>query len=416
MPANVKVAWAAAGVLAVALGGGGYRYATRTASYAERVSGLQSSLKTLEHRIRAQEAREKQLKEQLDAVRKDVSQSGARRSEMAALLGQREKALEEAREQLDGANRELDSALRDIALLKVEAAEEGRSRAAEARRETSRLRTALNEASAWLRIREGEWGRARAADLRADLAKVRQELDGLRSRDVAAARAAAALRGENERLRGELQSFLDRVRKLEGASLEVRATRQSLQEKIGQLHRELEEAVRRKEREIQEIRASHRLLQEKLKEEIRRQDVAVRREKEHISIRLMDRVLFETASAELTERSRKTLEGVYEGLKPIRDGLVIIEGHADDRKIHGRLKGKYPSNWELSLARAAAVVRFLESRGMDPRRMAAAGYSYFRPLDASLTALGRSRNRRVEIKLIPPGFSVADGAPALMKQ
>ncbi|MBI2881588.1 MAG: OmpA family protein [Candidatus Tectomicrobia bacterium] len=217
-------------------------------------------------------------------------------------------------------------------------------------------------------------------------------------------------------MRGELQNFSDRVRELEGASLEVRATRQSLQEKIGQLRRELEEAVRRKEREVQEIRASHQLLREKLKAEIQRQDVTVRQEKEHITIRLVDRVLFETASAELTERSRKTLEGVYEGLKPIRDGLVVVEGHADDRKIHGRLKGKYPSNWELSLARAVAVVRFLESRGMDPRRMAAAGYSYFRPLDTRLTALGRSRNRRVEIKLIPPGFSVADGAPALMKR
>ena len=101
---------------------------------------------------------------------------------------------------------------------------------------------------------------------------------------------------------------------------------------------------------------------------------------------------------------------IYASLAPVKDGLIVIEGHADNRPIHGSLVEKFKSNWELSLARAAAVVRYLESKGMDSKRMSVAGYSSFRPLDTNLTPVGRSRNRRVEILLVP------GAGPATMKR
>ena len=73
---------------------------------------------------------------------------------------------------------------------------------------------------------------------------------------------------------------------------------------------------------------------------------------------------------------------------------IIVEGHTDNTKIKG---GRYPSNWELSAARAAAVVRVMsEEAGVDPERFSAVGYAEFRPLYAH-TKANRAKNRRVEI-------------------
>ncbi len=468
MLTNVKTAWVAAGVLAAALAGGGYQYTSRT-------SGLESRLRTLEDRLRSQKARERaetaaslkgerkeiqeererltkdmeairtdiarllgqrtetagllkgrrkeleeesrRLTEQLAAIRKDIARSRGRQTEKTPVPMERQKELEEEKRRVSGERRKLQAARQDVALLKTKVGEtatllkEREKVFEEARQDIARLETKLSETSTRLKTREGELERSRAG-----LARANEEIEKLRLRNASATKAVVSVRSENERLRGQLDEFAAKVRKLGRASLESRATRESLREKIGQLRSGLEKAARRKEREIRELRASHRLLLEKLKAGIKKEEVSVKREKEHISIRLLDRVLFKTGNAEMTEGSKETLDQIFSGLGPIKGGLVVIEGHADDRKIHGTLAGEFASNWELSLARAASVIRYLQSKGMDPRRMSVAGYSYYRPADTNLTAVGRSRNRRVEIKLIPPGYSVADEMPAVKKR
>ncbi|MFQ5692515.1 MAG: OmpA family protein [Nitrospinota bacterium] len=423
MLTSVKVAWGATAVLAAALAVGGYQYASRFASDAEQASGLKSRLRTLEERERA-------LAERLKGARADIARLEGQRAETAASLEDRRKeasrlkadldktaaSLADSRKELRGARGQLDQARAEVSRLKAELGKasasladsrkelrEARGRLDRARRENARLLASLRDADRYL------------SEFRADLARAERRIDELGSREVSATEVVASLRSENEKLRRELDAFSGKVRRLDRAGLEAQATRRSLAEKISALRRELEEATRRKEREIAELKASRRLLMEKLKSRIEKKEVALGGKREYISIRMMDRVLFETGSAELTERSRRTLDKIYAGLAPIKDGLVMIEGHADDRKIHGALRGRFPSNWELSLARASAVVRYLQSKGMDPKRLSVIGFSYYRPVDTNLTAVGRSRNRRVEIKLIPPGFSPA-AAPALTKQ
>jgi chemotaxis protein MotB len=75
--------------------------------------------------------------------------------------------------------------------------------------------------------------------------------------------------------------------------------------------------------------------------------------------------------------------------------VLRIDGHTDDRPISS---SQFPSNWELSTARAVAVLKYLASRGIPPDRLAAAGFGEFRPIDTSGTDEGRRRNRRIEIK------------------
>ncbi len=111
---------------------------------------------------------------------------------------------------------------------------------------------------------------------------------------------------------------------------------------------------------------------------------------------LTDNVLFDSGLADVKSQGLPllgevgTLLGV-DGVHPI-----VVEGHTDDVPIS---TSRYASNWELSTARAAAVVRWLIGRGVPARRFSAAGYADLRPLASNGTAAGRARNRRVEIVL-----------------
>ena len=83
--------------------------------------------------------------------------------------------------------------------------------------------------------------------------------------------------------------------------------------------------------------------------------------------------------------------------------VIQVQGHTDNVPIKGRLAERFPTNWELSAARAVNVVRFLhEEAGLDPQSLSATGVSEYRPRAANDTDEGRQKNRRIEILLIPP--------------
>ncbi len=113
-------------------------------------------------------------------------------------------------------------------------------------------------------------------------------------------------------------------------------------------------------------------------------------------------IFFDSGSAEIGPEGRDQLDVLATTLillvpeiPPEVDWVLRIDGHTDDRPISS---SQFPSNWELSTARAVAVVKFLASRGIPEDRLAAAGFAEFRPIDASGTEDGRRRNRRIEIK------------------
>ena len=81
--------------------------------------------------------------------------------------------------------------------------------------------------------------------------------------------------------------------------------------------------------------------------------------------------------------------------------------------IRASARSRFPSNWELSTARATAAVRFLtENAGVDPRRLGAVGYGEFRPVADNATPEGRARNRRIAITILSEEMAAADTAPA----
>ena len=121
---------------------------------------------------------------------------------------------------------------------------------------------------------------------------------------------------------------------------------------------------------------------------------------------LTDRVLFDSGLAELKPAATPVLSKVAEILRQERVHQVMVEGHTDPVPIAGSV---FPTNWELSTARASRVVRFLIGQGVASRRLSAAGYAYLHPIATNTTAAGRSRNRRVEIVLLRSGQGTQGG-------
>ena len=121
--------------------------------------------------------------------------------------------------------------------------------------------------------------------------------------------------------------------------------------------------------------------------------VEVSRVAEGISLRVEDNLLFSTAEAELTGAGRDVIESLV-ALIQRHDGEVSVEGHTDSRPIN---TPQFPSNWELSSARATAILRYLADEGVSPTRLRAVGFGDTRPLASNDAEEGRAKNRRVEV-------------------
>jgi chemotaxis protein MotB len=117
---------------------------------------------------------------------------------------------------------------------------------------------------------------------------------------------------------------------------------------------------------------------------------------------LTDRVLFDSGAAELKPEATPVLSKVADIIAREAKHQVMVEGHTDTVPIRGSV---FPTNWELSTARASRVVRFLIAGGVAQGRLSAGGYAALHPISTNETAAGRSRNRRVEIVLLRSGAS-----------
>jgi chemotaxis protein MotB len=121
-----------------------------------------------------------------------------------------------------------------------------------------------------------------------------------------------------------------------------------------------------------------------------------------LKVVFIDKILFDSGSVEINAKGKKILLVVADSIRAHKDQKLLVEGHTDNLPLGASLKERFPSNWELSTARAAAVVRFLQKEGqLQPERLSARGYSYYRPVASNRTKEGRHQNRRIEIILGP---------------
>ena len=151
---------------------------------------------------------------------------------------------------------------------------------------------------------------------------------------------------------------------------------------------------------IQLLDDTKKTIETSLQDQIAAQKIEVVEEEDKLKVIFIDKILFDSGSAKINEPGMQLLKIMAGSLKDNKDHRIVVEGHTDNVPLSPSLKNQFPSNWELSTARAAAVVRFFQEQGgIEPRRLSARGYSFYRPTAPNTTEEGRQQNRRIEIIL-----------------
>ncbi len=156
-----------------------------------------------------------------------------------------------------------------------------------------------------------------------------------------------------------------------------------------------------------------RLMETQLREAVAQagmeEQIEVTIDERGLVVHVTESILFDEASAELKEDAYPALRLVAEALRDVGNN-VRIEGHTDSRPIN---TPRFPSNWELSTARAATVVRyFINKHDWSPHHISALGYGEFRPLVPNDSPENMAKNRRVDVVVLAPNLAVSE--PALL--
>lgn len=189
---------------------------------------------------------------------------------------------------------------------------------------------------------------------------------------------------------------------------DMESSKDQSQKKLAEIMRQKEELEKEKAAEIDRLKSTYDNLVGDMQKEIEQGSIQITQLQDKLSVTLVDKVVFNSGESEVNEQGKQVLKKVAKILKTVKNKQIRIEGHTDNVPIGGALKEKFPSNWELSTARATAVSRYLQDAGeIDPNILIAAGYSQYRPVADNGTVEGRSKNRRIEIALIPMEISAA---------
>lgn len=176
-------------------------------------------------------------------------------------------------------------------------------------------------------------------------------------------------------------------------------------EQLQTTNRELEKAVEMEKiarlARIAQMQSTYDELVANMESEIKRGEVTISELEGKLTVNMVESILFPSGSAEIKKAGRAVIKRVGDIVKSIADKDIQVEGHTDNVPISPRLQDKFASNWELSAARAATVVRLLRDQGIPGERLAAVGFGEFQPVASNKTEAGRAQNRRIQIVLVP---------------
>jgi chemotaxis protein MotB len=215
-------------------------------------------------------------------------------------------------------------------------------------------------------------------------------------------------------------SLREKIRADEGTLAQKEAELRASQAKGAELQALVDELSKSKKKleaakaELERKSAEYDQLASALRAEIDAGRIELTELRGRTTVKMKDKILFASGSATLGKDGREALRAVAGALRNLSGKSIRVDGHTDNVPSSGSV---FPSNWELSSARALAVVRFLQEQGVDPTRLSAAGFGEFQPISSNETAEGRSLNRRIEITLVPAesGAPAAATAPAATK-
>jgi len=200
--------------------------------------------------------------------------------------------------------------------------------------------------------------------------------------------------------------------KLQSELITERARNEQLQEKLANANQTIEDSKLKIEeltRKTDQTLESQQKLEAEMRAALESKDVTISRLKGRLNIEILDRVMFNSGEAVLKPEGIQVLEKIAKVLSENPQRQVLVIGHTDNVPIKPSARDKFPSNWELSTARATAAVRFLCENGkIDPRRIGVVGYGEYRPIADNSTEEGRAKNRRIAIVILDQDIMPVD--------
>ena len=212
------------------------------------------------------------------------------------------------------------------------------------------------------------------------------------------------LLAERDQLSSSLTKTQEMLKDVEDKNKELAASNEELTGEINQIKADLasmqseianvKDMVAKKEAELKKVKGEI----ENAFAPLNQEGLTVRQEGDMFYVSMQEKLLFGSGSAYVNKSGKEILDAMADLLAKNADYAVMVEGHTDDKGI---MTDKYPSNWELSVGRAASVVRHLVKKGVEPSRLIASGRGENAPVSSNDTADGRKENRRVEFAIVP---------------
>ena len=233
--------------------------------------------------------------------------------------------------------------------------------------------------------------KSKYVQLESDLARTNEQLAYTNSR-------LSYTDESKEKCMDSLADCQGRMKEREGEKTQLSRRMEDLRNDIEKKESIIEEQTRL----IRELHATKVKIESSLQEQIEAQEVKIEEIEGKLKVTFVDKILFDTGKVKIGKRGQEALLELADSLRENKNQNIVVEGHTDDVPIGLALMDKYPTNWELSAARAIGVARFLQEKGwLEPERLSVAAYSYYRPVASNDTPEGRRQNRRIEIILVP---------------
>lgn len=219
---------------------------------------------------------------------------------------------------------------------------------------------------------------------------------------------------ENDRLKNSMASIQQNLSEKEKELLKKQTEAETLNQNLSQTQTQIRQISEEKERlardreklakDKEQLASALDKLRGDLKGQMANQDISITESGGAVTIKITDKVLFDSGRAEIKTNGQAILDKIALALQKFPDRVVRVEGHTDNVPVSDRIKDRFPSNWELSTARAAAAVRYLQEKcQIPPQRMQVLGLGESRPIAANDSEENRSKNRRIELVLLPAG-------------
>jgi chemotaxis protein MotB len=220
---------------------------------------------------------------------------------------------------------------------------------------------------------------------------------------------ALPAREQRDGLTRELQQAKEDLATAKGAAsaqeallTQLLADKDDLTEQRTAVQEQLTRAIQEKETAVAELERTKKELNDAFGPQISAGDVLIQERKGELVIDVSDRLLFDSGETALNDAGQAFLREVAKTMRRLSPAQVFrVGGHTDAQRIVTKeVAERYPTNWELSAARATNVVRYLQEGGKVPgSQLIAAGFSQYRPASTNQTEAGRQKNRRIEIVL-----------------